>query len=96
MLREHLVAIAASQQLQVSPCWEWEIQQRLSKVMFWQELQRQWPAESGFSVYAGISEPVRMAGPALPFEYADAEELFVDPVALAAAEDEVGAVVEVG
>lgn len=54
------------------------------------------PAESGFSVYAGISEPVRMAGPAPPFEYVDAEELFVDPVALAAAEDEVGAVVEVG
>lgn len=54
------------------------------------------PAESEFSVYVGISEPVRMAGPAPPFEYADAEELFVDPVALAAAEDEVGAVVEVG
>lgn len=52
--------------------------------------------ESGFSVYVGISEPVRMAGPAPLSEYADAEESFVDPVALVAAEDEVGVVVEVG
>lgn len=64
--------------------------------MFWQELRKQLLVESGFSVYAGISEPVRMAGPAPPFEYADAGELFVDPVALAAAEDEVVVVVEVG
>lgn len=55
--------------------------------MFWQELQRQSPVESEFSVYAGISEPARMAGLAPPSEY-------VDPVALA--EDEAGAVVEVG
>lgn len=64
--------------------------------MFWRELQKQLPVESEFSVYAGISEPVRMAGPALPSEYADAEGLLVDSVALAVAEDEVGAVVEVG